>query len=43
VPENDREQFLKIAKEEIAALHGGNFARYLLRSGEFRDWQTRKT
>jgi hypothetical protein len=43
VPENDFEHFLKIAKEEIAALHEGNFARYRLRPGEFRDWQKRKT
>jgi hypothetical protein len=43
VPENDREHFLKIAKEEIAALHEGNFARYRLRPGEFKDWQNRKT
>ena len=42
VPENDREHFLKIAKEEIAALHEGNFARYRLRPSEFRDWQKRK-
>ena len=42
VPENDREHFLKIAKEEIAALHEGNFARYQLRPSEFRDWQKRK-
>lgn len=43
VPENDREHFLKIAKEEIAALHEGNFARYRLRPSEFMDWQKRKT
>jgi hypothetical protein len=43
VPENDREHFLKIAKEEISALHEGNFARYRLRPGEFKDWQKRKT
>ena len=42
VPENDREHFLKIAKEEIAAVHEGNFARYRLRPGEFKDWQKRK-
>ena len=42
VPENDREHFLKIAKEEIAALHEGNFARYRIRPGEFKDWQKRK-
>jgi hypothetical protein len=43
VPENDREHFLKIAKEEIAALHEGNYARYRLRPGEFKDWQKQKT
>jgi hypothetical protein len=43
VPENDREHFLKIAKEEIAALHEGNFARYRLRPVEFKEWQKRKT
>jgi len=43
VPENDREHFLKIAKEEIAALYEGNFARYRLRLSEFKDWQKRKT
>ena len=42
VPENDREQFLKITKEEIAALHEGNFARYRLRPAEYNDWQKRK-
>jgi hypothetical protein len=43
VPKNDREHFLKIAKEEIPALHEGNFARYRLRPSEFKDWQKRKT
>jgi hypothetical protein len=42
VPENDRERFLNIAKEEIDALHEGNFARYRLRPAEFTDWQKRK-
>jgi hypothetical protein len=42
VPENDPGHFLKIAKEEIAALHEGNFARYRLRLSEFMDWQNRK-
>jgi hypothetical protein len=42
VAEDDREQLLKIAKEEIAALHEGNFARYRLRPGEFLAWQKRK-
>lgn len=43
VPENDRKNFLNIAKEEIAALHEGNYARYRLRPGEFKAWQKRKT
>jgi hypothetical protein len=42
VPENDLRQFLKIASEEIDALHEGNFARYRLRPGEFNNWQKRK-
>jgi hypothetical protein len=42
VPENDREHFLKITKEEIAALHEGNFACYRLRPAESNDWQKRK-
>ena len=42
VPESDLEHFLKITKEEIAALHEGNFARYRLRPAEFNDWQKRK-
>jgi len=29
-------------KEEIAALHEGNFARYRLRPAEYNDWQKRK-
>lgn len=37
----DRKQFLKISKEEIAALHEGNFARYRIRPSEFDDWQNR--
>ena len=39
VPENDREHFLKITKEEIATLNEGNFARYRLRPADFNDWQ----
>jgi hypothetical protein len=42
VPDKDREHFLKIAKEEIATLHEGNYARYRLRPSEFQDWQKRK-
>jgi hypothetical protein len=37
-----REHFLKIAKEEIAALHEGNYARYRFLASEFKDWQKRK-
>jgi hypothetical protein len=43
VPENDRQHFLKIAGEEIATLHEGNFARYRLRPSEFKDWKKRKS
>jgi len=35
----DRRQFVKVAIEEIAALHEGNFARYRIRPREFDDWQ----
>jgi Fic family protein len=42
VPENDREHFLKVAREEIDALHEGNYARYRLRPSEYKDWQNRK-
>ena len=42
VPENDLDHFLKIAKDEIAALHEGNFARYRIRPGEFLAWQKQK-
>lgn len=43
VPGNDLNRFLKIAQDEIAALHEGNFARYRLRPSEFLAWQKRKT
>jgi len=43
VQEDDRDHFLKIANEEIDALHEGNFARYRLRPSEFLAWQKRKT
>jgi len=42
VPKDDIDRFLKIAQDEIAALHEGNFARYRIRSGEFLAWQKRK-
>jgi hypothetical protein len=35
----DRGQFVKVAKEEIEALHEGNFARYRIRPSEFDAWQ----
>ena len=38
VPEDDIDRFLKIAQDEIAALHEGNFARYRIRPGEFLAW-----
>ena len=42
VQEDDRDHFLKIANEEIDALHEGNFARYRLRPSQFLAWQKRK-
>ena len=42
VPEDDIDRFLKIAQDEIAALHEGNFARYRIRPGEFLAWQKQK-
>jgi len=42
VPKNDREHFLKIAKEKIFTLHEGNFACFRLRPSEFKGWQYRK-
>ena len=39
VPENDRNHFLEVAKEEIEALHEGNYARYQIRFSEFMKWQ----
>lgn len=43
VPEDDLDHFLKVAQDEIAAMHEGNFARYRIRPGEFLAWQKRKT
>ena len=43
VPDNDRERFIRVAMEEVAALHEGNFARYRLRPSEFKNWQIQKT
>ena len=42
VPEDDREHFLKVVKEEIDTLHEGNYARYRLRPSEFKAWQKNK-
>jgi len=39
VPEEDREAFLRLVREELASLHEGNFARYHLRPSEFRAWK----
>ena len=42
VPEDDREHFLNVVKEEIDTLHEGNYARYRLRPSEFKAWQKNK-
>ena len=42
VEASDRKQFSRIAKEKIAALHEGNFARYRIRPGEYDDWENQK-
>jgi len=39
VAEKDREHFLKVAHEEVAALHQGNYARYRLRPSEYERWR----
>lgn len=35
----DSETFRRVVKEELAALHEGNFARYRLRPSEFEQWR----
>ncbi len=37
--EDDRDEFQRVAEDEILALHEGNFARYQVRSSEFEAWQ----
>jgi hypothetical protein len=39
VPESDRGRFIEIVEIELRALHGGNIARYKLRSAEYEEWQ----
>ncbi len=39
LPEDEREQFQRVAEDEILALHEGNFARYQVRSSEFEAWR----
>lgn len=37
---NDRDEFQRVAEDEILALHEGNIARYRVRPSEFEAWQT---
>lgn len=37
--EDERDEFQRIAEEEILSLHEGNFARYHVRPSEFEDWR----
>lgn len=39
IESGDEEVFLALVREELAALHEGNFARYRLRPSEFRRWR----
>lgn len=39
VSEPDREQFQRLAEEELLSLHAGNFARYRVTPTEFSEWQ----
>jgi len=39
VEDEGREQFIRVAEDEILALHEGNFARYQVRPSEFTDWR----
>jgi hypothetical protein len=39
VPENDRQAFNKIAKDELQRLHEGSVARYRLKLSEFQSWK----
>lgn len=37
--EEERDQFQRVAEDEILAMHEGNFARYQVRPSEFDAWQ----
>lgn len=37
--QNERDEFLRVAEDEILALHDGNFARYQVRPSEFNEWR----
>jgi Fic family protein len=37
--EDDRDEFQRVAEDEILALHEGNFARYQVRPSEFEGWR----
>lgn len=37
--DEEREQFIRVAEDEILALHEGNFARYQVRPSEFTEWR----
>jgi Fic family protein len=39
IPSEAREEFDRLVREELAALHEGNFARYRLRPSEFERWK----
>lgn len=37
--EDERDQFQRVAEDEVLALHEGNFARYRVRPSEFETWR----
>jgi hypothetical protein len=37
--EDERDEFQRVAEDEILALHEGNFARYQVRPSEFEAWR----
>lgn len=39
ISSDDRARFVEVIETELGNLHEGNFARYQLRSSEFRDWK----
>ena len=39
LPDEDRAKFQEIVESELMALHGGNIARYRVRSKEFETWE----